>query len=73
MTDPEKQLLADYCRKVHYNMTLKQLIEEHQKLAAERVEIEKARSEFWDKGFHDGYKYGVQKTLIDNGIDPGAQ
>jgi hypothetical protein len=62
MSDTDTKLLADYCKKIFYNVTLKQLIEEHQKLTAERVEIEAEAKEAEARGFREGFEYGLRSA-----------
>jgi flagellar biosynthesis/type III secretory pathway protein FliH len=68
MSDTDTKLLADYCKKIFYNVTLKQLIEEHQKLTAERAKIEAEAKEAEARGFREGYEYGLRSAELLNGL-----
>ena len=64
MSDTDTKLLADYCKKVFYNMTLKQLIEEHQKLTAERAKIEAEAKKAEARGFREGLEHGLRSCEL---------
>jgi hypothetical protein len=62
MSDTDTKLLADYCKKIFYNVTLKQLIEEHQKLTVELAKIETEAKEAEARGFREGFEYGLRSA-----------